>query len=175
MNKPMSKYVLLSICLIQLFLCGCGKTRDTYPIPTALHPVPPAQGDAPLNSPLEAAIDWVKLVYHKDGEEITFTVMRSSAFSVSGRTAHKNGRLPIEEFSELDRRLRVISKRDARAVNCTQVQSPPEESTIRISLATGGAVQLYSVNGNTECYRGDPTEVRDLQVYLHSLCDEYLR
>jgi hypothetical protein len=171
----MSKYVLLSICLIQLALCGCGPTRDTYPIPTGLEPTPVARGDSPLNSPLEPAIDWVKIIYFEGDEEVTFTVMRSSLFSGSGHSGRKNGRLPIEEFSELDRRLRVISQSEARAKDCNQVATPTAESSIRISLATGKSMQLYSMNGTTECYRGHPTEVRELEAYLHYLCDEHLR
>jgi hypothetical protein len=171
----MSKYVLLSVCLIQLLLCGCGKTRDTYPIPTALHPVPPSQGDSTLNSPLEAAVDWVKLIYLKDGEEVTFTVMRSSAFSGSSASHHFSGRLPIEEFSELDRRLRMISQGDVRDQSCNQVTTPTADASIRIALAGGGSLKLYSLDDGTECYRGRATEVRELEAYLKYLCDEHLR
>ncbi len=171
--------VLLSICLIQATLCGCGPTRDTYPIPTAFDPMPTSQGDSPLNAPLEPAIDWVKLVYVDNGENVIFTVKRTSTFFASNSQRQFNGqfkgRLSLEEFSELDARLRVISQREIRTRSCEQSATQLTGTSIRISKAAGGSVDLYSGKANTECFRGSPAEVRELEMYLRYLCDQYLR
>lgn len=167
--------VLLSYLLVHLVLSGCGPTRDTYPIPTARPELPEPRGDSPLDTAFENAIDWMSIVYDEPDVDTRFTIRRSTNYSGTSRDSQNiNGRLPLEQFSELDRRVRVISDNDLEQARCTQLASPRAKASVSARLRNGRTVEIYNVDGTTECFRGRLTESKGLGDFLATLCDQYL-